>query len=126
MDDTTPPTKKRSRVTKPRRKTAPVKRNTAPVVKRDPVPALIDNENPTPGVRRSKRQRFRPLEFWRHERVVYDRGNQDIPEIVSVDIRSPDPTPFRTKRRRAAKVVESPSKTDAEGVIEGVGVVAEA
>ena len=33
--------------------------------------AEIRNNNPTPGVRRSSRRRFEPLEFWKSERLQY-------------------------------------------------------
>jgi hypothetical protein len=50
------------------------------------------NESTT-GARRSSRRMFRPLQYWRNERVVYERekgGGKLLPEVVDVLIRSPD------------------------------------
>ena len=55
---------------------------------------------------RSRRQRFRPLEFWRGEHVVYGRRDsakfEAVVDVVVVD-REPTPPHFRKRRERAAK-----------------------
>lgn len=43
------------------------------------------------GIRRSKRTRVRPLEYWRNEKVVYARQYRSLPTIADVEFRSPDP-----------------------------------
>ena len=48
--------------------------------------------------RRSKRRKLRPLQYWRGERVEYDRGaSAAVPEVVDLQIRSPEATPWRRK-----------------------------
>lgn len=59
------------------------------------------NESTT-GARRSSRRMFRPLQYWRNERVVYERekgGSKLLPEVVDVLIRSPD-TGVAPRRRK--------------------------
>ena len=63
-----------------------------------PAPTL-----PEPG--RSRRSRFRPLEYWRGERIMYGRRESTRFEaIVDVQIAEREPTPphFRRKREREA------------------------
>ena len=43
------------------------------------------------GVRRSTRQRVRPLEWWRNEHVIYGREHRSLASVVGVSMRSPDP-----------------------------------
>ena len=43
------------------------------------------------GARRSTRQRFRPLEWWRNEKVEYGRPIGSLPTVTEVSVRSPDP-----------------------------------
>jgi centromere protein C len=59
------------------------------------------NESTT-GARRSSRRMFRPLQYWRNERVVYERekgSGKLLPEVVDVLIRSPD-TGVAPRRRK--------------------------
>ena len=62
------------------------------VAPRSGLAEAVLNESTT-GVRRSSRRMFRPLQYWRNERVVYERekgGSKLLPEVVDVLIRSPD------------------------------------
>jgi hypothetical protein len=62
------------------------------VAPRSGLAEAVLNESTT-GVRRSSRRMFRPLQYWRNERVVYERekgGGKLLPEVVDVLIRSPD------------------------------------
>lgn len=67
--------------------------------------------SPTPeGVRRGRRHRFKPLEWWRQERVVYGRRDSEVilvPQIKEV-IRIPQeptrPLGKAGKRKRGASV----------------------
>lgn len=63
--------------------------------------AGIDGEA---GARRSTRQRYRPLEFWRNERKVYGREFKSLPTVMGVEVRTPAPMwPASAKKHRAAK-----------------------
>ena len=56
------------------------------------------------GVRRSTRQKVRPLEWWRNEHVVYGREHRSLASVVGVSLRSPDPLwPRNAPRVRKAK-----------------------
>jgi len=91
----------------------------------------VDEDDTT---RRSKRRKMRPLEYWRNERVVYQRVNKSphtprergprykgtpkavVPEIVDIQIRSPEATPWRRnykpkKEQEATDSVDSKSHT---------------
>jgi hypothetical protein len=62
------------------------------VAPRSGLAEAVLNESTT-GVRRSSRRMFRPLQYWRNERVVYERekgSGKLLPEVVDVLIRSPD------------------------------------
>ena len=60
--------------------------------------------------RRSKRRKFRPLQYWRGEREFYGRSSDAaVPEVVDLKIRSPEATPWRRK----------PTKSQAEAQAEG-------
>lgn len=50
--------------------------------------STMDNEL---GVRRSVRQKFRPLEYWRNEYKVFGRNCQSLPTVVDLATRTPDP-----------------------------------
>lgn len=55
---------------------------------------------------RSRRQRFRPLEYWRGERVIYGRRDSaKFEAVVDVVVAEREPTPphFRRKRERQAQ-----------------------
>lgn len=61
------------------------------------------------GPRRSSRQRYRPLEFWRNERKVYGREYNSLPTVVGVEVRTPAPTwhaedGAKNKHRKPSKV----------------------
>ena len=58
-------------------------------------PAMLDNNGG-----RSRRQRFRPLEFWRNERVIYGRRNSaKFEAIVDVVVAEREPTPPHFRRQ---------------------------
>ncbi|KAL1528556.1 hypothetical protein AB1Y20_009899 [Prymnesium parvum] len=68
--------------------------------------AMLTREalEPEQSRRAGKRQRFRPLEYWRGERVVYGRrASAKFEAIVDVQVLEAEPTPphFRRMRRRA-------------------------
>ncbi|KAK3242053.1 hypothetical protein CYMTET_48233 [Cymbomonas tetramitiformis] len=53
------------------------------------------------GQRRSSRQRVRPLEYWRNEKVVYGRTYASLPTIQTVEMRTPAPSwPRRSAGKR--------------------------
>lgn len=64
--------------------------------------------------RRSKRQRFRPLDYWKNERVVYAptdrRGSARFERIVDVIVAEPSPEPVH--KRRAPKAQPQPAAAD--------------
>lgn len=57
----------------------------------------IQNNNPTPGMRRSNRARYAPLEHWKSERLVYQRDEG----IIDV-IKSSVPTPLVSKKSKSS------------------------
>lgn len=69
----------------------------------------------TDGLRRSKRRRIKPLAYWRNERVVYGRDDEDETGEIIVDcIQNPNPreTPKREERRR--KINKSKKQFESE------------
>ncbi|KAL3695640.1 hypothetical protein R1sor_009716 [Riccia sorocarpa] len=46
------------------------------------------------GHRRSTRRRFRPLETWRGEKLVYGRVHNSLAIVVGIKKRSPDACPY--------------------------------
>jgi centromere protein C len=66
-----------------------------------------NREPPREGVRRSQREHYRPLEYWRGERLVYGRTRNSgpilVPQIKEI-IRIPKevPVPLGAKRKRSA------------------------
>jgi centromere protein C len=71
------------------------------VAPRSGLAEAVLNESTT-GARRSSRRMFRPLQYWRNERVVYERekgGGKLCPEVVDVLIRSPDAGPAPRRRK---------------------------
>ena len=65
---------------------------------------------------RSRRQRFRPLEFWKGERVVYGRrASAKFEAVVDVLVAAPEPEPAPKARKTAAK---SAAKTTEAEVVE--------
>ncbi|KAL0946393.1 hypothetical protein HGRIS_012622 [Hohenbuehelia grisea] len=79
------------------------------------------SRSPTPdGVRRSKRHRYGPLEWWRQERVVYGRRDSNsvvlvphIKEIVRIP-KEPAAPLGKNKRKRGGARARSKSKTNDE------------
>ena len=53
------------------------------------------------GRRRSARQKFQPLEYWRNEKKVYGRDINSMPTVKEVVVQSPDPLWPRSKPRNA-------------------------
>ena len=91
------------------------------------IPKLISlsiNLAPREGVRRSQREHYRPLEYWRGEKLVYGRTSHSgpilVPQIKEI-IRIPKEVPLQlgTKRKRGTTRARSHSKTleAVEGVI---------
>lgn len=56
------------------------------------------------GVRKSSRQRGRPLEWWRNERKVFGREHRSLPTVVGLETRTPNPA-WPADGRQAAGVV---------------------
>ncbi|KAF9951243.1 hypothetical protein BGZ65_006081 [Modicella reniformis] len=54
------------------------------------------------GMRRGKRIRFKPLAFWKNERLIFDRdeGHRGTPPIVKAVIRAVSPEPLQRKPNR--------------------------
>ena len=76
-----------------------------------------ENREPRAGVRRSQREHYKPLEYWRGEKLVYGRTHHSgpilVPQIKEI-IRIPKevPVPLRAKRKRGASTrARSQSKT---------------
>ncbi|KAF8136651.1 Mif2/CENP-C like-domain-containing protein [Boletus edulis] len=95
-EDNVPPAKK------PRKEQAPKKPRSEKRVIRTPV-----ERSPTPeGVRRGRRHRYKPLEWWRQEKVVYGRRDSDlvlvpqIKEIIRVPHEPVKPLGKAGKRKR--------------------------
>ena len=90
------------------------------------------------GVRRSTRQRSKPLEYWRGETKVYQRVHNSLPTVVQIEKRTANPIwprktpggpsqPFRISRLRPAEVLRDiggelpePSPLDRRGVKYGL------
>ena len=90
------------------------------------------------GLRRSTRQRSKPLEYWRGETKVYQRVHSSLPTVTQIERRSANPVwprktpggpsqPFRVSRLRPAEVLRQiggelpdPSPLDRRGVRYGL------
>ncbi|KAG0701742.1 Mif2/CENP-C like-domain-containing protein [Suillus ampliporus] len=65
-----------------------------------------ENSPPPDGVRRSRRHRYKPLEYWRQEKVVYGRNNSgltlvpQIKEIIRIPQEPPQPLGKAGKKRK--------------------------
>ena len=64
------------------------------------------------GLRRSSRQRVRPLEYWRNEKVVYSRKYASLPTVHHIEVHTPDPVwpmpqPKRRKRESGSMLSRS-------------------
>ena len=79
---------------------------------------LIINLAPRLGVRRSQREHYKPLEYWRGEKLVYGRTSHTgpilVPQIKEI-IRIPKEVsvPLGTKRKRGSTRARSQSKVEA-------------
>mmetsp|Transcript_5562 Transcript_5562/g.8516 ORF Transcript_5562/g.8516 Transcript_5562/m.8516 type:complete len:666 (+) Transcript_5562:80-2077(+) len=80
------------------------------------VPVSDFKESPEPGVRRSRRAKMPPLQWWKNERSVYGYHNEegvlgeamgDMPVVV--DVMKAMPTPY--KKRKPIKSADSTSKS---------------
>ena len=83
-----------------KRKTSLEKLGQPPAAQQQTEAALLPG-----GDGRSRRQRFRPLEYWRGERVVYGRRDSaKFEAIIDVEVNEREPTPphFRKRREKAA------------------------
>lgn len=74
-------------------------------IMQNPVEAgLIDSLERPEGPRRSRRVRFQPLQYWKNERVIYERLPNDIgyllPTIKLNELHPPNPSPVKIKRKR--------------------------
>ncbi|KAH7929654.1 hypothetical protein BV22DRAFT_1002305 [Leucogyrophana mollusca] len=114
-DDQPPP--KKSKASEEKAKKPPKARKEKSV-------KIVAERSPTPdGVRRGRRHRYKPLEYWRQEKVVYGRresGVTLVPQIKEI-IRVPQEPPVplgkhQRKRKRSApprsksKVVDNPEE----------------
>ena len=77
----------------------------------------ISNANDSAGVRKSTRVKVPPLEYWRNERIVYQRKNSkpylDIDKIVTFEQSSESEEEKETKKRRKrAKIVTPTGEED--------------
>jgi len=90
------------------------------------------------GVRRSTRQRSKPLEYWRGETKVYQRVHNSLPTVAQIERRTANPVwprktpggpsqPFRISRLRPAEILRDiggelpePSPLDRRGVKYGL------
>ncbi|KAF9227596.1 hypothetical protein BS17DRAFT_764046 [Gyrodon lividus] len=100
-EDNAPPAKKpRNEETKPK-KPRPEKRVIKPPVERSPTPE---------GLRRGRRHRYKPLEWWRQEKVVYGRRESglalvpQIKEIIRIPQEPPEPLGKVGRRKRGAGI----------------------
>lgn len=64
------------------------------------------------GVRRSKRTRVRPLQYWRNEKVVYARQYRSLPTIADVEFKSPDPEWPKPKVKPRSKKPEAHTESN--------------
>ena len=74
--------------------------------------------NEEDGLRRSTRRRVKPLQYWRNEKVEYERQHRSLPTIAAIALRSPDecwpaPNP-RNKRKTKSRIKELESQVDDE------------
>ena len=83
---------------------------------------LIINLEPRLGVRRSKREHYKPLEYWRGEKLVYGKTSHSSPILVPqikeiIRIPKEASVPLGTKRKRGSTRARSQSKVE---VVEGI------
>ena len=76
---------------------------------------MVEEEALATGVRRSKRQRMKPLEFWKGETVEYERRDDEIGSIIPtmkgvVRLGAPTPVVKQKKRSRTTKTKKKKSK----------------
>jgi len=78
------------------------------VTKEARTPGLIGAGTKTVGgVRRSTRQRYQPLEFWRNEYKEYCREHASMPTVSAVQTRTPNSAWPGTRKRSTAKTKRS-------------------
>ncbi|OUS45686.1 hypothetical protein BE221DRAFT_148078 [Ostreococcus tauri] len=100
--------------------------------------ALAGTQTVQGGVRRSTRQRSKPLEYWRGETKVYQRVHSSLPTVAQIERRTANPIwprktpggpsqPFRVSRLRPAEILRDfgvdlpdPSPLDRRGVRYGL------
>lgn len=109
-EEATPPPKKT--------KIAPEKKATHKIESR----SKKENRPQREGVRRSKREHYAPLEYWRGEKLVYGRSNNSGPILVPqikeiVRIPKEHTEPLRSKRKRGTSMRER-SRSRAAGAEE--------
>jgi len=92
-DDDAPPPPLPSTVKRVPKRVAgtPNKRLRAAFAARKSLAAAGLTNRPPDGVRRSTRDRIRPLEYWRNETKAYGRSHVSLPTVASVTLRSPEP-----------------------------------
>ncbi|KAF5323945.1 hypothetical protein D9611_008285 [Ephemerocybe angulata] len=103
------------------------KRNRVP----KPKPKRKENRDYREGVRRSTREHYKPLEYWRGEKVVYGRDNVQkkvlVPTITEIIIRIPKEPPAPLgKRKRGRSRSKSMAPTSKTGGSTGAGAGAAA
>lgn len=77
-----------------------------------PAEPVVEHE----GLRRSRRQKFQPLKWWKSERLIYQVDEQTAaPEVVAVQLGAPTPKPVRREGRGTRRVATlAPSSGDAD------------
>jgi len=66
---------------------------------------MVNRNHEDGAVRRSKRKKIPPLEFWRNEKVVYGRKKGPIASVVDI-VRVPHTTPLHPLPRKARKLAD--------------------
>ncbi|KAF9273881.1 hypothetical protein BGZ68_001130 [Mortierella alpina] len=94
-----------------KRRELPQESTTLTVVPLERKDKPVDQDGP--GVRRSNRVTFKPLEYWRNERVILGRSDntpQPVPIIKGV-VRAPPPEPLVGRSTKRARGTVQPSTT---------------
>eukprot|EP00051_Salpingoeca_urceolata_P015782 m.206485 g.206485 ORF g.206485 m.206485 type:complete len:716 (-) comp18501_c1_seq2:152-2299(-) len=73
-----------------------------------------DEEDYSPGVRRSRRHRVQPLKYWKNERIVYELPRGEDADgcfvVKAIELAEPTPAPSaRHKKRRTSKASKATS-----------------
>jgi hypothetical protein len=84
-----------------------------------PAEEFEDHDEAPDGVRRSKRRRFRPLQFWKNEKIVYEpnREEGDLAEIFGdmpmvAGVQQAEPTPY--KKRSIIRKIDKRESNDSD------------